>query len=81
MLIVGAYCNLVFSALVSYETAYNVNSMFLIHSPFDGVEFLTYPVIALTAIPLYFIIFAVCELFAYEKGNRFYNRYFKKREN
>ena len=81
MLIIGAYCNLVFRVLVSDEMAYQVNSMFLIHSPFDGISFLTYPVIALTAIPLYFIIFAVCELFAYKKGNRFYNRYFKKREN
>ena len=81
MFIVGAYCNLVFMALVSYETAYQVNSMFLIHSPFDGISFLTYPVIALIAIPLYFIVFAVCELFAYKKGERFYDRYFKTREN
>ncbi len=75
MLVIGLYCNLVFGALVSEEMAYEVNSMFLIHSPFAGVEFLTYPIIALIAIPLYFCLFAVCELFTYKKGERFYNRF------
>lgn len=74
MLVIGFYCNLIFSALVSEAAAYDVNSMFLLHSPFEGLDFLTYPVIALIAIPIYFIVFAVCELFAYKKGNRFYNR-------
>ena len=64
MLVIGAYCNLVFRALVSEEMAYQVNSMFLIHSPFDGVDFLTYPVIALIAIPLYFGLFLICHLIA-----------------
>ncbi len=59
--VIGAYCNLVFHALASEAVAYEVNSMFLIHSPFDGLDFLTYPVIALMAIPIYFIIFAVCD--------------------
>ena len=74
MMVIGLYCNLVFRVLVSEEMAYEVNSMFLIHSPFAGVEFLTYPVIALIAIPLYFGLFAICEQFAYKKGERFYNR-------
>lgn len=74
MLMTGLYCNTVFRALVSEAEAYDVNSMFLLHSPFDGVEFLTYPVIALIAIPIYFTLFAVLELFAYKKGDRFYNR-------
>ncbi len=74
MLAVGLYCNLTFSALVSEERAYDINSMFLIHSPFAGVEFLTYPVIALIALPLYLGLFALLELFFYEKGSRFYNR-------
>ena len=78
MLIIGLYCNLLFHALVSAEVAYSVNSMFLIHSPFDGLDFLTYPVISLIAIFLYFILFAVCELFAYKKGERFYNRLLNK---
>ena len=75
MLIIGLYCNLVFYTLVSEEMAYEVNSMFLIHSPFAGIEFLTYPIIALIAIPLYFGLFAICEMFAYKKGERFYNRF------
>ena len=74
MFAVGVYCNLVFSALVSEDMAYEVNSMFLIHSPFEGVEFLTYPVISLLALFIYFGLFALLELFFYEKGNRFYNR-------
>lgn len=79
MLVVGLYCNLVFGVLVSEDMAYEVNSMFLIHSPFAGVEFLTYPVIALIALLIYFGLFALLELFFYEKGNRFYNRLAAKR--
>ena len=74
MFVIGAYCNLMFEVLASSEAAYDVNSMFLMHSPFGGVDFLTYPVIVLIAIPLYFIIFAICEIFKYERGERFYNR-------
>ena len=75
MLVIGLYCNLVFSVLVSPERAYDVNSMFLLHSPFEGVAFLTYPVIALVALLIYFGLFALLELFFCEKGNRFYNRF------
>lgn len=72
--LIGGYCNLVFSALGSPERAYDVNSMFLMHSPFDGIDFLTYPVIALLAIPIYFVVFVICDLCAHKKGARFYNR-------
>lgn len=71
---IGCYCNLVFHALVSEAEAYDINSMFLIHSPFDGLDFLTYPVISLIAIPIYFALFAVCDLCVHKKGERFYNR-------
>ena len=74
MLLTGLYCNLVFKVLVSEAAAYDVNSMFLLHSPFEGAAFLTYPVIALIAIPIYFGVFTVCELIAREKGDRFYDR-------
>ena len=72
--IIGGYCNLVFSVLGSSEMACEVNSMFLIHSPFEGLSFLTYPVIALIAVPLYFTLFVVCDLCAHKKGQRFYNK-------
>ncbi len=62
MFVVGLYCNLIFRVLVSAETAYDVNSMFIIHSPFDGVPALRYPVIAIVALFIYFVIFAVCAL-------------------
>ena len=74
MAVVGCYCNLVFRALASEAVAYDVNSMFLIHSPFDGIDFLTYPVISLMAIPFYFGVFAVCDLCAHKRGERFYNK-------
>jgi hypothetical protein len=74
MAAIGCYCNLVFHALVSEAAAYDVNSMFLIHSPFEGLDFLTYPVISLIVIPIYFAIFVICDLCAHKKGQRFYNK-------
>ena len=74
MAIIGGYCNLVFHALVSEAAAYDVNSMFLIHSPFEGIDFLTYPVISLIAVPIYFSVFVICDLCAHKKGERFYNK-------
>jgi hypothetical protein len=61
MYIVGLYCNLMFEVLVSKEAAYNINSMFIIHSPFDGISFLTYPIISLIGLVIYFIIFVTGE--------------------
>lgn len=74
MATIGCYCNLIFRALVSEAAAYDVNSMFLIHSPFDGLDFLTYPVISLIAIVIYFFVFVICDLCAHKKGERFYNK-------
>ena len=74
MYLIGLYCNKIFEVLVSYEEAYSVNSMFIIHSPFDGVPFLIYPVISAVALVLYFILFSIWELFIYPKGNRWFNR-------
>ena len=72
MAVIGGYCNLVFYTLASPEAAYDVNSMFLLHSPFDGVGFLTYPVIALIAIPIYFLVFLICDLAVNKKEKRFF---------
>lgn len=74
MAVIGGYCNIVFYAVGSGAMAYDVNSMFLIHSPFAGVEFLTYPVISLIAIPIYLAEFIICDLIAHKKGERFYNK-------
>ena len=78
MYLIGLYCNLVYRVMISDEAAYDVNSMFIIHSPFDGLEFLRYPVIAAIGLVLYCILFFICELFAYKKGERFYDRLFNK---
>ena len=72
--VIGVYCNLLFNVLSSEAAAYEINSMFLIHSPFKGLPFLKFPVIALIALPLYFITFVICDLFAHKKGERFYNK-------
>ena len=74
MAAIGCYCNLVFHALASEAAAYDVNSMFLIHSPFDGLDFLTYPVISLMAVPIYFGVFVICDLCVHKNGERFYNK-------
>ena len=74
MYFIGLYCNLLFKVLVSDERAYDINSMFIIHSPFEGLDFLTYPVIALIGLLLYFVLFTVCELFKYKKGERWFDR-------
>lgn len=74
MYVIGLYCNLLFEIIGSKDLAWQVNSMFIIHSPFEGLDFLTYPTIALIAIIAYFIIFNICELFAYPKGERWFNK-------
>ncbi len=74
MYAIGLYCNLIFKVLVSPEKAYDVNSMFIIHSPFDGVGFLTYPVISAIALLLYFILFTVCDIIKSKKGERWFDR-------
>ena len=79
--IIGCYCNVIFSSLVSEKAAYDVNSMFLIHSPFDGVDFLIYPVIALVAIPIYFLVFVICDTCAHKKGERFLDKLTSKKRN
>ena len=72
MYVIGLYCNLVFSVLVSPESAYDVNSMFIIHSPFEGIEFLKYPFISLVALVLYFIVFTTGEIITKPKGERWF---------
>ena len=80
MYVIGIYCNTIFEALVSAEEASCVNSMFILHSPFAGVPFLRYPVIALSALVLYFGLFCACEVFAYPKGSRWLQRLKNKEE-
>jgi hypothetical protein len=74
MYVIGLYCNLMFEALVGAEKAYDINSMFIIHSPFDGVPFLRYPIIAVLGLFIYLIIFTVCDIINTPQGNRWYNR-------
>lgn len=74
MYAIGSYCNLLFEVLVSKEAAYDVNSMFIIHSPFEAAPFLRYPVIAAAALVIYLAIFTVCDLINESRGKRWYNR-------
>lgn len=74
MYIIGLYCNLVFEALVSAEKAYDVNSMFIIHSPFAGAPFLRYPLIAALGLLIYLIIFTACDTITTPRGSRWFDR-------
>ena len=74
MFSIGLYCNLLIGALVSYDNALDVNSMFILHSPFEGVKFLRYPFIAGCSLLLYFGLFSLLEVLCYKKGNRWFNR-------
>ena len=76
MFVIGLYCNLLIATLVSNEFANHVNSMFILHSPFEAVPFLVYPFIAVVAFVLYFGVFATCEIFIYKKEDRWYKRIF-----
>ena len=78
MYFIGLYCNKIFEVLVSPNEAYNVNSMFILHSPFPDVKFLTYPIIAVVSLVLYFILFLILDIFTYDKDNRWYKRISKK---
>lgn len=78
MYIIGLYCNKIFEVLVSIEEATNVNSMFIITSPFPSISFLKYPFIAGCSLILYFILFNICELITYSSGKRWFNRIKKK---
>ena len=73
MYVIGLYCNLVLSALSSAEFAYYKNSMFISHSPFDGLPFLRYPVIAVAALIIYLMIFTVCDAVKSPRGSRWYD--------
>lgn len=74
MYVIGLYCNLVFEVLGSPEMAYDQNAMFIIHSPFDGMPFLRYPLIAVLGLVIYFIVFAVYDAVTAPRGNRWFDR-------
>lgn len=74
MYVIGLYCNLLLRVLVSAEHAYYKNSMFIIHSPFENLPFLRYPVIALAATVIYLIIFTVVDIIKSPKGERWFDK-------
>ena len=74
MYVIGLYCNLVFSALAGAEIAYDANAMFILHSPFEALPYLRYPLIAAIGLALYFILFSVYDLITAPRGNRWYDR-------
>lgn len=80
MFLIGQYCNLVYEVLTTREMTYLVNSMFLLHSPFEQLPFLKFPLISLIGLALFFGIFALSELKAYPKGNRWISRYKKRKK-
>ena len=73
MYVIGLYCNKLIEILASAQEASDTNSMFLLHSPFPSIPYLTYPTIAGCSLVLYFILFFLWEFFAYPKGKRWFN--------
>lgn len=61
MFLLGCYSNLMFRIIGSADYAWQVNSMFILHSPFDGMPYLTYPLIALIALIVYAAILFTLE--------------------
>jgi len=55
--IIGLYCTLVIWVLSSYDFAYIVNSMFLLHPPFGDSILLTFPFIGIVGIAVFAGIF------------------------
>ena len=78
MYAIGLYCNLVLRVLGSAELAYDKNSMFIIHSPFEGLPFLRYPIIAAAGLFIYLIIFTVYDAIATPRGSRWFDRAFAR---
>ncbi|MBQ9777875.1 MAG: hypothetical protein IJW22_03015 [Clostridia bacterium] len=74
MYVIGLYCNLIFEVFVSAEKAFDENSMFIIHSPFEGAPFLRYPLIAALGLVAYLILFTVCDILRSPRGSRWYDR-------
>lgn len=72
--ILGLYNSLLITVFAGENFAQIVNSMFILHSPFEGFDWVTYPVIALIGLPIYFLIFQIMDLIAYKKGNRWIHR-------
>lgn len=80
MYIIGIYCNKLFEVFVSTDAAINVNSMFIIISPFPSLPFLKYPFVAVFALILYFCLFAICEFIKYPSKDRWYNNIKKNKK-
>ena len=80
MCLIGLYCNLTLEVLVSYEKALDMNSMFLLQTPFAPMPFLRGQIIAPVAALLYFILFAVLDIIRLPRGERWFDkiRNFKK---
>lgn len=68
MYVIGLSCHLVLEAIGSPEMTYDQNSMFILHSPFEGVPFLRYPFIAAPKLIIHFIIFTASDLITMPRG-------------
>lgn len=76
LFVLGCYCNLVVSVFGGTDYANTVNSMFILHTPFENIKFLTFGPISIATIILYFGVFSLLELIKYPKENRWYKRKF-----
>lgn len=72
--VLGLYNNLLVRVTGGEGYALQVNSMFLLVSPFADVPWLKFPIIVLFVAPAYFLVFQILDLIFYEKGNRWIHR-------
>lgn len=81
MCLVGLFDSAIIWVFAGEATVYNINCMFLLHSPFEGADFVIFPTIAGIAIVLLFIILVIVEAVMHRnnKQNIWYRHMFKKK--
>lgn len=80
MAIIGLYDSAVILAFSGKEFMMEVNPMFMLHSPFEGVPFLMFPVIAGIGIVILFGVLVIIEAIKYRKDKEhiWYRRLLRK---
>lgn len=74
--VIGLHDSAIIYAFSGKDYMNVVNPMFMLHSPFEGVDFLVFPIIAIIAIVLVFALLVILEAIKYrnDKDNIWYKR-------
>lgn len=81
MCMVGLHCTGVIYVFAGEASAQNVNSMFLLHSPFEGLDFVIFPTVAGIALIILIIALLIAEAIKYrnDKEHIWYRRIHQKK--